>query len=40
MHFEAALTQLQKIRGNNMQGTAYHKSKILQAETTHQILGK
>ena len=36
--FEAALRQLKK-RGNTMRGTAYHQENLLQAGTTHYILG-
>ena len=38
-HFEAALRQLQKNRGDTMQIVAYHKENLLQAETTQQMLG-
>ena len=39
-HFETALRQLQKVRGNTIWGIAYHQAKLLRAETNHHVLGE
>ena len=39
-NFESALRRLQIFWGNTMWGTAYYQENLLQAGTTHNILGE